>query len=1397
MCVGAFLRQKTAVFVALLFTVLCSFSVITCASTGPFPHKGDLHLPQGTTVISENAVTGIEEGDLYIPSGATLHLESNATFIWNPGYSIHNEGQITWDTGGRLRQGYLCVSVDGIHGCWQDPTFCADLPCPLGYVRWKDVWDLPSCDVAATIYVPDDCLTIQGAVDAASPGDTIIVRDGSYVENVNVDKDHLTIRAQNGAQTTIVQAANSSIPVFEVRANHVEINGFTVSGASGTYAAGIHIMDFEQCVIRDNVLTDNYEGIFLVGDAENNRILNNTVSSNVECGIRLYAGPTNNEINGNTVLGNECGVCLGVGGDPSNENTVINNTVRLNERGILINGSSGNMIKGNSISDSMYGIVFFYGSSGNRVINNYVSTCTYGVYHHSDVGPNEIYLNNYVGNTITARGSDRYSSLQPLGYSYKQDEYTSYLGNYWDDYLGIDANGDGVGDTPYTINSDSDNYPLMEPFENYILLEDTGTVTGRVTDASTGEGIAGATVEAEEPPVPLSIKEEASPAQAGTTYSTTTDANGDYTLYLPEGAYGMTAAAEGYELGMGGATVTAGEITTVNFSLIPLASENHPPDPPVNLAQLLPDGTAIPVGDAVSTDTVLFKGTVTDSDGDTVKLQVELRRLDELGGNFDDTQDGLKESSLVSSGSEATCTANGLISGDYHWRARAIDEHDLASNWVDFGDNALAEADFTIPPADTTPPALIQGFTASDGEDGQCTLSWTNPVDSDLNQVVVKRKITGYPSGYADGDTRITIDAATPGREGTFVDGGLTNGQSYYYAVFSCDAEGNWNDQREEGKNADIGNPYTGILLTVPYYNQGDTYWCWAASAAMLLKYHGFDVEPWDIAASLDPILDGAVGFASCGRGPTCMVIENPATGSPVYRYIERNFDGLCGDDWVFDFYLLSHIDPSPLKARIISLLSEGSPVYMSVWAEEEVIDKPELQGHDVVIVGYSDASDTLYFHDPSGALGAGRIHAGLAWQDFVERAAPDSVRIPIFIVGRSDCLSGEGEPLSISVLHQTAFTFKDGHSLLDFGWDGREEYGYEYRPVVGSVFPEDPVFGYATTLKSSVVLTASLANASGAAADNVQIKAEIFSLPSNALVKQIAQVETDLSGYDDKGVIILNAIPLSTFITEPGSYRLLLSIVNPATHDVSDTCAIRFRVASETPVGQGIQEPFPDGLGSISLNNVTNTGNTNIVEIDASETETGDIQVLGKAYSIHTTATFEGDVTISIHYDDSGLTLSQERNLKMYKVVDTSWWNWWEDRIDITQSVDTDLNVITGRTDSFSTFFLGYETGTIPPDKMINHGPNPVPSEGCIFWLDLPDDTVDATLKIFDIDGALLVSILLDATADRYPAAGRWLPEDDQGRLLGTGLYLYLVEIEHTDGTITYSAVQKMVIQR
>ncbi|MFZ2071412.1 MAG: hypothetical protein WAV32_07450, partial [Halobacteriota archaeon] len=101
---------------------------------------------------------------------------------------------------------------------------------------------------SATIYVPDNYTTIQAAVDAASPGDTIIVIDGTYIENVDVSK-RLTIKSENGAEKTIVQAANPDDHVFEVTADYVNISGFTVKGTAETAftCAGINIRNADYC----------------------------------------------------------------------------------------------------------------------------------------------------------------------------------------------------------------------------------------------------------------------------------------------------------------------------------------------------------------------------------------------------------------------------------------------------------------------------------------------------------------------------------------------------------------------------------------------------------------------------------------------------------------------------------------------------------------------------------------------------------------------------------------------------------------------------------------------------------------------------------------------------------------------------------------------------------------------------------------------------------------------------------------------------------------------------------------------------------------------------------------------------------------------------------------------
>ncbi len=65
---------------------------------------------------------------------------------------------------------------------------------------------------AATITVPDDYPTIQQAVNAAAPNDTVFVRSGMYYEHVTIDKS-LTLQGEN-RDTTIIDGSGSGNVIY-------------------------------------------------------------------------------------------------------------------------------------------------------------------------------------------------------------------------------------------------------------------------------------------------------------------------------------------------------------------------------------------------------------------------------------------------------------------------------------------------------------------------------------------------------------------------------------------------------------------------------------------------------------------------------------------------------------------------------------------------------------------------------------------------------------------------------------------------------------------------------------------------------------------------------------------------------------------------------------------------------------------------------------------------------------------------------------------------------------------------------------------------------------------------------------------------------------------------------
>jgi nitrous oxidase accessory protein len=324
--------------------------------------------------------------------------------------------------------------------------------------------------------------TISQAVKSAQPGDTLLVGPGTYVENVVIDKP-ITVVSTNGAQATVVKASDTNKDVFLLANPDIIIQGFTVTGGN----MGVTFGHTSNCVLTKCVVNGNVFGVYLAG-ATSNLVSNNNLNDN---GFGIYLdGSSRNKLSNNSASneqggGGNASLSDGIYMFNSDANSVTRNYLTNNNNfGLSLFNSKNNVFSNNTIgSNAQYGVRLRDGANNNIfTFNTFKANGENGVLIGNSQG-NTFYFNNFLdekSNFYTEEGNNL-NSVKPLNYTYNGNVFSGFVGNYYSNYAGSDADRNGIGDTPFG----ADKYPLMKPVENYGTIQPTPTPSASTSAAST------------------------------------------------------------------------------------------------------------------------------------------------------------------------------------------------------------------------------------------------------------------------------------------------------------------------------------------------------------------------------------------------------------------------------------------------------------------------------------------------------------------------------------------------------------------------------------------------------------------------------------------------------------------------------------------------------------------------------------------------------------------------------------------------------------------------------------------------------------------------------------------------------------------------------------------------
>lgn len=360
----------------------------------------------------------------------------------------------------------------------------------------------------------------------AATGDTVTVTGGTYREGNLIITKKIVFR---GLQNPILDG-EYKYEVLSVKASGVIVEGFTIknSGVSSLEdISGVKVYDQKNVIIRNNILADNFFGVFLQNSSsciiQDNRI---TASKKEEqsSGNGIHCWKCDSiQVIGNRVSGQRDGIYFefvtnsviwrnqsagniryGLHFMFSHNDAYISNVFTNNGAGVSVMFSHGVKMYSNVFEknwgDGSYGLllkeisdsyiegnyflantsgIYMEGASRIRMRKNVFKNNGWGLKIQASCLKIEVTENNFIGNSFDI-GTNGTLVLN------------SFNHNYWDKYEGYDLNKDQIGDIPYRPVSMysmivEKNPPAMLLFRSFIttLLDKTE----KILPALTPEGL--------------------------------------------------------------------------------------------------------------------------------------------------------------------------------------------------------------------------------------------------------------------------------------------------------------------------------------------------------------------------------------------------------------------------------------------------------------------------------------------------------------------------------------------------------------------------------------------------------------------------------------------------------------------------------------------------------------------------------------------------------------------------------------------------------------------------------------------------------------------------------------------------------------------------------------------